>query len=433
MEFDPRRQTSRDPRDPYDPRDPRNPRSAGGPDKDDAPAAPSKQGEPPHHHFHPHVPGHENPTQLFDERTTQQTKAAKRVHSEVKPDDTRFKTFGVLPEMHQSKGSTVTSMVIMSTVVAIILILGSQAKKIQKAMLVTKLDAPIPVKKEDVPKPKPIVKETPKPPKLETPKPKIEVPKIEMPEPPKIQTPVMKAAPIPIPQPAPPKAVTPPPAPVQIALNRPQAASIANNSAHPSAIRLGSMSNPIVNNSGPAVSKINLGQAGAPGMPAGNTGLGPASKINIGGSGAPNGKMGGTANAPRAITGVHNGAPGGQGPLTAKASGVQIVQSRPQAIPTTPPPAAAASRTPPKVTYKPPAPYTEEARAAKVHGIVQVKIHVSETGHVSVIGIVGNGLGHGLNESAIRCAQGMRMTPAMENGHPVPIDTVVTITFQLSS
>jgi len=64
---------------------------------------------------------------------------------------------------------------------------------------------------------------------------------------------------------------------------------------------------------------------------------------------------------------------------------------------------------------------------------VQVRIHVSETGHVSVLGIVGSGLGHGLNESALRCAAGMRMTPAMENGHPVPIDTVVTITFQLAS
>ncbi|MBS1814676.1 MAG: TonB family protein [Acidobacteria bacterium] len=359
--------------------------------------------------------------------------AAAPIHSEAPPTDNRFRTFGVLPEMHQSKGSTVSSIVIMSIAVALIIILGSQAKKIQQKMNLTKLEAPIPIQKEDIPKPKPVIKELPKPPKLETPQPKIELPKIEMPEPPKIQTPVMKAEPIPVPMPAPPKAVTPPPAPVQIAINRPQAASTANNNPHPTAIRTGSMTNPIHNTSGPAVSPINMGRAGAPGMPAGNTGLGPASKINIAGSGAPNGKMGGTANAPHAIAGVRNGAPGGTGPMNARPTGVQIVQAHPPAVAIASTPSSAASRTAPKVTYKPPAPYTEEAKAAKIQGVVQVKIHVSETGHVSVLGIVGHGLGHGLNESALHCAQGMRMTPAMENGHPVPIDTVVTITFQLAS
>lgn len=349
--------------------------------------------------------------------------------------DTRFKTFGVLPEMQQSKGSTLTSIVIMSTVVALVILIGSQAKKIVEGNKITKLEAPIPVKEvkpKEPPKPKPVPKPLPKPPKIDMPKPKIDLPKIEVPEPPKIQPPVMKAAPVPIIQTPPAMKVTPPPAPVQIALNKPQAASIANNSPHPTAIRAGSMTNPINNTSGPAVSKINLGNSGAPGMPPGNTGLGPASKINIGGSGAPNGQMGGTGRGPVTI-GVKNGVPGGSGTKGPTAGAIAIAAQPKAIVPQAPPPPAAAAKTAPKVLYKPKPEYTAEAKSLNLQGVVTVRIRVSASGAVSVLGVVGSGLGHGLNEAAIRAVQQMRFQPATSGGQPTDWEGTVNITFQLAS
>lgn len=358
------------------------------------------------------------------------TRSNSAQQSSVKTSDTTLKTLGLLPEMHQSKGSTFTSIVVMSLVVLIIIVLGSQAKTIQKKMQLTKLDAPIPkeLKQKEQPKPKPPPpKVLPPPPKIEPPK--IKVPVIEVPEPPKIQMPVLQAKPVPVITPPAPKVVTPPPAPVNIALNKPQAASIANNSPHPTAIRSGSMTNPIKNTAGPAVSNINLGRAGAPGMNAANTGLGPASKINIGGSGSTQGKMGGTANSPVAIAGIKTGAPGGTGRGPA-AGAIQIATAQPQQIRSAAPPVSTAAKTPPKVVYKPKPEYTAEARQLHLEGVINVRIHVSATGSVQVLGIVGSGLGHGLNEAALRAAQGLRFSPAMQDGHPVEWDGTVGFNFQ---
>lgn len=350
------------------------------------------------------------------------------------PADTSFKTFGILPETHQSKGSTFVSITINVLLALVAIVLSTQAAKIVAKKNQVDISRLVPLKKEDLPKPKPVIKELPKPPKIKPVEPpKINVPKIEVPEPPKIQTPVMQAKPVPIVNPAPPKAVNPPPAPKVINLAKAQAASVANNNPNPSAIRLGSMTNPIHNTSGPAVSPVNLGRAGAPGMPAGNTGLGPASKINIAGSGAPNGKMGGTDNAPHAIVGVKNGVPGGTGALTNKPTGaIQIARNNEVARPTTVPPPSGGATTPPKVLYKPKPEYTAEARQMHLEGNISVRIHVSASGAVQVLGISGSGLGHGLNEAAIRAVQAMRFQPATRNGQPVDWEGTVNISFQLA-
>jgi TonB family protein len=42
------------------------------------------------------------------------------------------------------------------------------------------------------------------------------------------------------------------------------------------------------------------------------------------------------------------------------------------------------------------------------------------------------GLGHGLDESAIRAANGIRFKPAQRNGHPVDFRTTLTIVFRLA-
>ena len=344
-----------------------------------------------------------------------------------------FKTFGVLNSGEQSKGSVITSLVINGIILLIIVAVSLTAKKIVKTATLTTLTAPIPIKKEPPPKPPPPPPKLPKPPIVKVTPPNIpDIPKVEVPEPPKIQPVIMKPSPVPVITPPAPRAVTPPPAPKPVAIQLVQAASVPNNDAHPSAIRLGSQTNPINNTSGPAVSPVNLGRSGAPGMPAGNSGLGPPSRIAIGGSGSPNGQMGGHDNAPQPIKGISTGVTGGTGPMSARPVGAIAIAKA------TPPPAiqqAQASTTPaktsPKVLFKPKPEYTEEARSLRLEGTVNVKIHVSASGSVSVVGVQ-SGLGHGLDQAAVRAVQGMRFQPAMANGQPTDWEGVVSINFQLA-
>ena len=158
-------------------------------------------------------------------------------------------------------------------------------------------------------------------------------------------------------------------------------------------------------------------------MPAGNTGLGPPSKIAISGSGSPNGSLGGRDNAPQPIKGISTGVTGATGPNTARPVGaVQIAKIvAPVPINNAAPTATTPAKVAPKLIYKP----------RHLEGTVYVKIHVSASGAVSVVGVQ-SGLGHGLDQSAIRAVQGMRFQPAMQNGQPTDWDGVVNINFQLA-
>jgi TonB family protein len=345
--------------------------------------------------------------------------------------DLAFKTFGVLDAGQQTKESIFTSLAINGAIVLIVILVSLTAKKVisdQKKLDTISFNAakpPAPVKPPPPPK-------LPRPPIVKVEPPKIKVPTIEVPEPPKIQPVIMKPAPTPVMTPPAPKAVTPPPAPKPVAIQIAQAASVPNNDAHPSAIRLGSQTNPINNTAGPAVSPVNLGRSGAPGMAAGNTGLGAPSKIAIAGSGSPNGREGGHDNGPQPIKGINTGVSGGTGPMTARPVGaIAIAKNN---APPPPGPAAVASgpaKSAPKLVFKPKPEYTEEARQMHLEGTVYVKIHVASSGAVSVIGVQ-SGLGHGLDQSAVRAVQGMRFQPAMANGQPTDWDGVVNINFQLA-
>jgi TonB family protein len=349
--------------------------------------------------------------------------------------DLAFKTFGVMEDTEKRKGRFALAFIINSSLVALLIwisVVTAQRIVEQKKLETITFNASKPPE-QPKPKPPPPPK-LPKPPIVKVQPPKImpDVPKIEVPEPPKIQPVIMKPSPVPVLTPTPPKAVTPPPAPKPVAIQLAQAASVPNNDAHPSAIRLGSQSNPINNTAGPAVSPVNLGRSGSPGMPAGNTGLGPPSKIAIGGSGSPNGSMGGRDNAPQPIKGISTGVTGGTGPLNARPVGAIAIAKNtgPPAIQQT-----QVSTTPaksaPKLLFKPKPEYTEEARNLHLEGTVYVRIHVSAAGAVSVVGVQ-SGLGHGLDQAAVRAVQGMRFQPAMANGQPTDWDGVVNINFQLA-
>jgi hypothetical protein len=63
---------------------------------------------------------------------------------------------------------------------------------------------------------------------------------------------------------------------------------------------------------------------------------------------------------------------------------------------------------------------------------VKVKVRVAADGTVTVLGVQ-SGLGHGLDESATRCAQGIQFHAAVDaSGHPTAWEGIVLVLFQLA-
>ena len=80
---------------------------------------------------------------------------------------------------------------------------------------------------------------------------------------------------------------------------------------------------------------------------------------------------------------------------------------------------------------KPNPQYTDEARRLGIEGEVLVNVVFLASGQIKVEGI-SKGLGHGLDESAIRAAQQIRFKPAMQDGHAVDFPAVIHIVFQVA-
>ncbi len=359
---------------------------------------------------------------------------AKPLRSEdPNPTNMQFAHFGVLNAGQQSKSSMFTSITLNVILALVVIIIGAAAKKsMDHREKLTTLVQPIPLKKiEPEPiKPKILPKPLPPTPKVVPQPPKIKVPEVKLPDPPKLPE-VKMAASVPIIQPAPPKLVQAPPAPKVVNLARAEPATVAP-SAHPSAVSLGQQNNPIAPSNRPATSAINLGQRGLAGMPASNTGSG-ATHVSLG-SGSPGGtNMAATGTHP--VQGVKLGVAGGTGPLTSTtrvAGPVNLGRNEPPAMPKPSAPAQAATRSGPKVLFKPRPQYTEEAIKLHLEGTVSVRLRVSATGGVQVLGI-SSGLGHGLDESARAAVQATRFQPALDaSGHPTDWEGVVNVAFQLA-
>ena len=87
---------------------------------------------------------------------------------------------------------------------------------------------------------------------------------------------------------------------------------------------------------------------------------------------------------------------------------------------------------PAEITYKPRPVYTEEGRKLKIEGEVLVDVVFSSTGQVHIVKVV-QGLGHGLDESAVRAAEKIQFKPALRDGQPADFEAVLHIMFQLAS
>jgi TonB family protein len=92
---------------------------------------------------------------------------------------------------------------------------------------------------------------------------------------------------------------------------------------------------------------------------------------------------------------------------------------------------AAPKVVPAEILSKPTPAYTDEARKMRVEGEVLLEVVLEASGHVRVLKIV-RGLGHGLDESAVRAAQQISFKPALRDGQPSDSTAVLHIIFQLA-
>lgn len=95
------------------------------------------------------------------------------------------------------------------------------------------------------------------------------------------------------------------------------------------------------------------------------------------------------------------------------------------------PAAQAAKITPAEILSKPTPVYTEEARAQRIEGEVLLEVVLEATGRLRVLRVV-RGLGHGLDDAAVRAAEQIRFKPALKDGQPSDSTAVLHIIFQLA-
>ncbi|HEY7096539.1 MAG TPA: energy transducer TonB [Terriglobales bacterium] len=86
---------------------------------------------------------------------------------------------------------------------------------------------------------------------------------------------------------------------------------------------------------------------------------------------------------------------------------------------------------PAEITSKPTPAYTEEARKLRIEGEVLLQVVFESSGKLRVVRVV-RGLGHGLDDSAVRAAEQIRFKPALREGQPADSTAILHIIFQLA-
>ena len=87
--------------------------------------------------------------------------------------------------------------------------------------------------------------------------------------------------------------------------------------------------------------------------------------------------------------------------------------------------------TSPTIVDKPKPEYTAEGRSMKIEGDVVVDMVFLANGTVQINRVI-SGLGHGLDEAAVRSAQQIKFKPALRQGQPVDFPARVRIEFRLA-
>ena len=251
---------------------------------------------------------------------------------------------------------------------------------------------------------------------------------------------------LPAPAPKPkPKLEDAPPPEVKLAAKKPDLLPATNAPLIPRTIKTGEFS---TGSSAPqtiarAPEKVQTGGFGDPnGVPARSTQTQAVNIAQAGGFDMPTGPGYGNgtggANGARGVvasTGFGNGVAVGNAHAASAGSVKQAgFGSADVAAPTTVSRAAQAAParlTPAEILSKPTPIYTDEARAKRIEGEVLLEVVFEATGRLRVVRVV-RGLGHGLDENAVRAAEQIRFKPALRDGQPSDSTAVVHIVFQLA-
>ncbi len=86
---------------------------------------------------------------------------------------------------------------------------------------------------------------------------------------------------------------------------------------------------------------------------------------------------------------------------------------------------------PAEIISKPTPSYTAEARSLRIQGEVLLEVVLEASGNLHVVRVV-RGLGHGLDDNAMKAAEQIRFKPAMRDGQPADSTVVLHIVFQLA-
>jgi TonB family protein len=86
---------------------------------------------------------------------------------------------------------------------------------------------------------------------------------------------------------------------------------------------------------------------------------------------------------------------------------------------------------PAEIISKPTPVYTQEAKNLRIEGEVQLEVLLEASGSLRVLRVV-RGLGHGLDDNAVKAAEQIHFKPAIRNGQPADSTVVLHIVFQLA-
>jgi TonB family protein len=346
--------------------------------------------------------------------------------------------FGLLPEPERNPASFLTSCIINSAILALLIVFGTVAhhelevRKMESTEIVFPVTPPPEIKVKVKLPPPPKVPPPPKPQIAKLEAPKIAMPKIE---------PKPEAKPMPVMQEKMALPSTPAAKPQIVLAPQPKAAlaqaaaPALTPQAHPSVtpVHLGDLNGvkPNPNATRPAtIAALGnpyggmQGKSEAPRGVVGSTGFGNGTK-----SGSNAGSMGKVASA--GIPGGNGTAPsGGYGGGTPKvvAAGIPALNS-PTSNGSGTPATQEPKTTPPVLLSHAEPEYTAEARQLKIQGDVVLRVTITTSGQMVVHSVI-RGLGHGLDENAMRSAPTYKFRPATQNGQPVEYTTNIIIKFQ---
>jgi len=170
---------------------------------------------------------------------------------------------------------------------------------------------------------------------------------------------------------------------------------------------------------------ITIAQAGSFDMPSG-----PGYGNGTGGAHGARGVVASTGFGSGVATGNGSGISGSRGTVRQAGFGDAdvVAASQPKAKSAEP----VVKSLPVEITFKPRPVYTDEGRQLKIEGEVLLDVVFSANGQIRIVKVM-RGLGHGLDESAVRAAQKIQFKPALRDGQPADFEAVLHIEFQLAS